>query len=219
MLNVKNDELVVEEKGIYSVEKFIVARRLMYWQVYLHKTGIVAEQLLLRVLNRAKELTRNGVKLPASKSLLFFLEKSISKNDFTQEILDMFSKLDDYDIISAMKSWTTSSDFVLSTLSEMILNRNLLKIKLKKKPFTEDKISEKKKLIMNKHNLSENEASYFVFTGTIFNQAYSMEKDTINLLTKNGKIVDVAKASDQLNLKALSKKVTKYYLCYPKTNY
>ncbi len=219
MLNVKNDELVVEEKGIYSVEKFIVARRLMYWQVYLHKTGIVAEQLLLRVLNRAKELTRNGVKLPASKSLLFFLEKSISKKDFTQEILDMFSKLDDYDIISAMKSWTTSSDFVLSTLSEMILNRNLLKIKLKKKPFTDDKISEKKKLLMNKHNLSENEASYFVFTGTIFNQAYSMEKDTINLLTKNGKIVDVAKASDQLNLKALSKKVTKYYLCYPKTNY
>lgn len=218
MLNVKNDELVVEEKGIYSVEKFIVARRLMYWQVYLHKTGIVAEQLLLRVLKRAKELTRNGVKLPASNSLLFFLEKSISKNDFTQEILDMFSKLDDYDIISAMKSWTTSSDFVLSTLSEMILNRNLLKIKLKKKPFTEDKISEKKKLLMNKHNLSENEASYFVFTGTIFNQAYSMEKDTINLLTKNGKIVDVAKASDQLNLKALSKKVTKYYLCYPKTN-
>ncbi|MDT0554884.1 HD domain-containing protein [Patiriisocius hiemis] len=218
MLNVKNDKLVVEEKGIYSVEKFIVARRLMYWQVYLHKTGIVAEQLLLRVLKRAKELTRNGVTLPASDSLSFFLNNSISKNEFTEEILTVFSKLDDYDIVSAMKSWATNEDFVLRTLSEMILNRNLLKIKLKKKPINPDKISEKKKLFMSKHNLSENETSYFVFTGTIFNQAYSMEKDTINLLAKNGKIVDVAKASDQLNLKALSKKVTKYYICYPKTN-
>lgn len=219
MLNVENDCLVVEEKGIYSVEKFIVARRLMYWQVYLHKTGIVAEQLLTRVLKRAKELTQQGRVLPASEALSFFLKNSISTSDFSKEVLNTFAKLDDYDIISAMKSWTYQDDFVLKNLSEMILNRDLLKIKLKKKPIPQDVIDNKTETFKIKHNLSTHEASYFIFTGEIFNQAYSMEIDTINLLTKTGKIVDVAKASDQLNLKALSKKVVKYYLCYPKSKY
>ena len=219
MLNVKNDQLVVEEKGIYSVEKFIVARRFMYWQVYLHKTGIVAEQLLTRVLKRAKELTLAGKELPASEALSFFLKNSISSEDFSEDILNTFSKLDDYDVVSAMKAWTTSEDFVLSELSKMLLNRNLLRIKMKKNPITSEKIEEKINFVMKKHNLSETEASYFVFTGEIFNQAYNMEQDTIDLLTKTGKVIDVAKASDQLNLKALSKRVIKYYLCYPKGNY
>lgn len=219
MLNVKDDKLVVEEKGIYSVEKFIVARRLMYWQVYLHKTGIVAEQLLLRVLKRAKELTQQGIELPASDALTFFLKTNISIEGFSKEVLHTFSKLDDYDIISAMKSWANSKDFVLRSLSEMILNRDLLKIKLKEKPISIEKVTEKRKYLMKEHNLSDVEASYFVFEGEIFNQAYNMEKDTINLLTKTGKIIDVAKASDQLNLEALSKRVVKYYLCYPKSNY
>ncbi len=219
MLNVKDDKLVVEEKGIYSVEKFIVARRLMYWQVYLHKTGIVAEQLLLRVLKRAKELTQQGIELPASDALTFFLKNNISIEGFSKEVLHTFSKLDDYDIISAMKSWANSKDFVLRSLSEMILNRDLLKIKLKEKPISIEKVTEKRKYLMKEHNLSDVEASYFVFEGEIFNQAYNMEKDTINLLTKTGKIIDVAKASDQLNLEALSKRVVKYYLCYPKSNY
>ncbi|OAB78088.1 HD domain-containing protein [Cochleicola gelatinilyticus] len=219
MLNVHDDDLVVEEKGIYSVEKFIIARRLMYWQVYLHKTGIVAEQLLLRVLKRAKELTQQGYKLPASSALSFFLKNAITETSFTEDVLNTFSKLDDYDIISAMKSWVTSEDFVLRNSSEMLLNRNLLKVKLKKKPISEELLLKKKQRLMKRHNISEHEASYFVFTGTISNQAYRMDKDTINLITKTGKIVDVAKASDQLNLEALSKNVVKYYLCYPKSKY
>jgi hypothetical protein len=219
MLNVEDDKLVVEEKGIYSVEKFIVARRLMYWQVYLHKTGLVAEQLLMRLLKRAKELTQRGMDLPASAALSFFLKNTISMNEFSDDILELFSKLDDYDIISAMKSWVTEDDFVLQELSKMLLNRDLLKISLKNKPISLEKLIEKRESVQLKHNLSEGEASYFVFGGEIDNQAYNMEKETINLLTESGKIIDVAKASDQLNLEALSKRVVKYYLCYPKGNY
>ena len=218
MLNVKNDALVVEEKGIYSVESFIIARRLMYWQVYLHKTGVVAEQLLVRVLKRAKQLSAQGIELPASNGLSFFLKNNIGLDDFSEEALNTFSKLDDYDIISAMKSWVSSEDFVLKNLSKMLLNRDLLKVKVKSEPFLSQKIKEKRDILIEKHNLSEEEVAYFVFTGKLENQAYSMEKDTINLLKKNGKIVDVAKASDQLNLEALSKSVVKYYMCYPKNN-
>lgn len=218
MLNVKNDKLVVEEKGIYSVEKFIVARRLMYWQVYLHKTSLVAEQLLLRLLNRAKELTQNGSNLPASDPLSFFLKRSVTLDDFTEEVMSTFAKLDDHDIISAMKSWCASHDFVLRELSSMVLNRNLLKIKLKNSPFSKLKVQKRLEQVIKQHNLSQKEASYFVFEGTISNQAYYMDKDAINLIKKNGKIMDVAKASDQLNIKALSQKVIKYYLCYPKSH-
>jgi HD superfamily phosphohydrolase len=218
MLNVKNDGLVVEEKGIYSVENFLVARRLMYWQVYLHKTGIVAEQLLVRVLKRAKQLSEKGIELPASDGLRFFLNHNINIENFSEEVLDTFSKLDDYDIISAMKMWVGNKDFVLKNLSKMLLNRDLLKVKVKTKPFPIQKIKEERAKLVEKFNISEEEASYFVFTGKLENQAYSMEKDTINLLKKNGNIIDVAKASDQLNLEALSKSVVKYYLCYPKNN-
>ena len=218
MLHVKDDKLVVEEKGIYSVENFLVARRLMYWQVYLHKTGIVAEQLLVRVLKRAKQLSAKGVVLPASNGLKFFLNNNISINDFSEEVLDTFSKLDDYDIISAMKTWVSNDDFVLKNLSKMLLNRDLLKIKVKPQDFSNQKIEEKRKKLAETYAISEEDASYFVFKGKLENQAYSMEKDTINLLKKNGKIIDVAKASDQLNLEALSKSVVKYYMCYPKNN-
>ncbi len=218
MLNVKNDALVVEEKGIYSVENFIVARRLMYWQVYLHKTGVVAEQLLVRVLKRAKYLISQGVELSASEALQFFLKNDIGLKDFSNEMLDIFSELDDNDIISAMKSWVNNEDFVLKNLCEMLLYRNLLKVKVKSKPFSSQKIDAKRRELAAIHPISEEEASYFVFTGKLENQAYSMKKDTINLLMKNGKIVDVAKASDQLNIEALSKSVVKYYLCYPKNN-
>ncbi len=218
MLHVKDDKLVVEEKGIYSVENFLVARRLMYWQVYLHKTGIVAEQLLVRVLKRAKQLSAKGVVLSASNGLSFFLNNNISINDFSEEVLDTFSKLDDYDIISAMKTWVSNDDFVLKNLSKMLLNRDLLKIKVKPQDFSNQKIEEKRKKLAETYAISEEDASYFVFKGKLENQAYSMEKDTINLLKKNGKIIDVAKASDQLNLEALSKSVVKYYMCYPKNN-
>ncbi len=219
MLNVKEDKLVVEEKGIYSIEKFIIARRLMYWQVYLHKTGVVAEQLLLRLLKRAKELTINGRELPASPALSFFLKNNISYENFSEETLETFSKLDDFDIVSAMKSWINADDFVLRNISEMLLNRNLLKIKVKNQPFEKEKIEKKKNAFIKKHKVTKVEADYFIFEGKMENQAYRMDKDTINILTRSGKIVDVAKASDQLNIEALSKTVVKQYLCYPKSNY
>ncbi len=218
MLHVQDDQLVVEEKGIYSVEKFIVARRLMYWQVYLHKTGLVAEQLLVNLLKRAKELTQAGVELPASEALSFFLKRDGATLLFNEDTLELFARLDDYDIISAMKMWQQNDDFVLRNISEMLLNRELLKIKLQSKPFSEEKVQLRTEMVQKKHNISQREATYFVFTGHISNQAYSMEKDTINLLTRSGKVIDVAKASDQLNLKALSEKVVKYYLCYPKSD-
>ncbi|MFI1743954.1 HD domain-containing protein [Thalassobellus sediminis] len=216
MLNVVNDELVVEEKGIYSVEKFIIARRLMYWQVYLHKTGLVAEQLLIRVLKRAKQLTIKGEVLNASKPLQYFLNNEISIDDFNKDTLSIFSQLDDYDVISAMKEWQYHNDFVLSNLCEMIINRVLLKIKLKNKPIKKQSLEKHIEELILEHKINKKEAEYFVFTGSISNQAYQLKHQSINILHKSGKIQDIVKASDQLNLKALSKPVTKYYICYPK---
>ncbi len=216
MLHVKDDELVIENKGIYSVEKFLVARRLMYWQVYLHKTSLAAEQLIIRVLKRAKELSRKGIELEASKPLKFFLENEISITEFNDDCLETFSRLDNFDIISAMKSWQYHDDFVLSNLCEMIINRQLLKVKIKKKPFSEDNLVTYINALQEKYDITKEEAQYFVFTGQISNQAYTRSKQNIKILYKSGKTEDVVKASDQLNLKALSKKVTKYYICYPK---
>ncbi|MFI2742593.1 HD domain-containing protein [Zhouia sp. PK063] len=216
MIDVYNDELVVEEKGIYSVEKFLVARRLMYWQVYLHKTSLVAEQLIIRVLKRAKELVEEGKQLDASRALSFFLYHKIDLASFDDKALDIFSRLDDYDVISALKEWQYDDDFVLSHLCKMILNRDLLKIKLKKKPVSKEKLLKKLQLVQQKYQLTEEEATYFVFEGEVSNQAYHSDKQNIFIKMKSGKVVDVIKASDQLNLKALSKPVTKYFICYPK---
>ncbi len=216
MLNVVNDELVVEEKAIYSVEKFLLSRRLMYWQVYLHKTSLVAEQLLIRVLKRAKELTSKGVQLKSSAALKFFLKNRITIDEFDDTTLELFARLDDYDIISAMKEWQFHDDFVLKNLCDMIINRELLEIRIKKKKIQSDlKNKEIDKLIM-KYDISRSEAGYFVFTGQISNQAYHAESSNINILTKDGKVKDIIKMSDQLNLKALSKPVVKYFICYPK---
>lgn len=215
MLNVQDDQLVVEEKGVYTVEKFLVARRLMYWQVYLHKTGVVAEQLITRVLKRAKELSHQGVVLPASKALSFFLKNKINQDNF-KDSLDTFSKLDDYDIISAMKEWCYIDDFVLRELSCAIINRDLLKVKIRKKAFSEEKKQKHINTLMNTHNITEHEALYFVFTGEISNQGYNYTQGGINILMNNGKLVDVVKASDQLSLKSLTKEVVKNYICYPK---
>ena len=219
MLNVVNDDLVIEEKGIYSVEKFLVARRLMYWQVYLHKTSLVAEQLLIRVLKRAKELIEKGEKLNASKSLSYFLYNKIGPENFTSETLAVFARLDDYDIVSAMKEWQDHEDFVLSNLCKMIINRDLLKVKIKKKKPSAEKLEKRRIALQEKQNISAEEADYFVFSGEVTNTAYKSENNNINILHKNGKISDVAKASDQLNLKALSKTVVKYYMCYPKAKH
>lgn len=216
MLNVVNDELVVEEKGIYSAEKFLVARRLMYWQVYLHKTSLVAEQLLMRMLQRAKKLTNDGFKLNSSSALNYFLENEVTLNEFNDNILEKFSKLDDYDIVSAMKEWQSCDDFVLKNLSDMIINRDLLKIKIKNKKIKPELKTKHIQKLINKYGISVEEAEYFVFMGEISNQAYQHDAQQINILHKSGRIEDIVKASDQLNLKALSKTVTKYYICYPK---
>lgn len=217
MLNVVDDHLVIEEKGIYSVEKFLVARRLMYWQVYLHKTGVAAEQLLIRVLKRAKELISRGENLSSSPALSYFLNNKITLDRFDTATLELFAKLDDYDIISAMKEWMDYDDFVLSSLCKMLLNRDLLKVKLKKKKINPEKLKKHSAALQEKYNITEEEANYFVFSGEISNVAYSSQNDKIQILHRNGKISDVAKASDQLNLVALSKEVTKYYICYPKS--
>ncbi len=219
MLNVVNNQLVVEEKGIYSVEKFLVARRLMYWQVYLHKTSLVAEQLLIRVLKRAKELIEEGEKLNASTALIYFLNNKVTRDKFSAKTLEVFARLDDYDIVMAMKEWQQSNDFVLSNLCKMIINRELLKVKIKKKKPSTEKLQKHLSQTKSQYGLSEKEAAYFVFSGEIANLAYKREKDNINILHKNGKISDVAKVSDQLNLKALSKTVVKYYICYPKVKH
>ncbi|MEQ6123966.1 HD domain-containing protein [Pseudotenacibaculum sp. MALMAid0570] len=215
MMNVVDDELVIEKKGIYSVEKFLIARRLMYWQVYLHKTGIVAEHMLVKVLMRAKELAEQKVTLFASKALSFFLYNKINEENFDNQVLDIFSRLDDYDLLSAIKEWTNHSDKVLSKLSSMIVDRELLKIEIQDKKISkqnQDKIIDQ---FLDKNELHKSEATYFVFTGEISNQAYN-KKQPIKILNKKGKLKDIAKASDQLNLQALSKPVTKHFICYPK---
>lgn len=216
MLNVVDGNLVVEEKGIYSVEKFLMARRFMYWQVYLHKTGLVAEQLLIRTLRRAKELFHLGKDLPCSGTLYFFLSHRITKANFDEDVLHRFSLLDDIDIIAALKQWQHHEDFVLSKLSDMLLNRQLLEIKLKSKPPEAARLTKYFEQFKKKNSLTREETAYFVFTDKIENKAYDQDRQNIYILKSNGKLLDVAKASDHLNLKALSKTVTKYYMCYPK---
>ncbi|MCL6273457.1 HD domain-containing protein [Muricauda sp. 2012CJ35-5] len=215
MLNVVDGNLVVEEKGIYAVEKFLMARRFMYWQVYLHKTGLCAEQMLIRIMTRARELVNKGVELEGSSSFIFFL-KGIQSNVFDQGTLEKFALLDDVDIIGAIKSWQNHSDTVLSKLCAMLLNRNLLQVKIKKKPIAEDRMEAIVSAIIAKTHINAQDIPYFVFTGEISNKAYSQDHQAIRILKQNGKVTDVLKESDQLNLKALSKTVTKYYCCYPK---
>ena len=217
MMNVVDDELVIEEKGIYSVEKFLTARRLMYWQVYLHKTSLVAEQLLIRVLKRANELSECGHELSVSSALSYFLKNNITKESFTDESLNIFAKLDDYDIISAIKEWQSHEDFVLSNLCEMIINRELLSIKIKNKKIKSANFDKHVDELISKYNISKSEAAYFVFKGEISNQAYQKKSQQINIQLKTGKVVEIIKASDHLNLKVLSKPVTKFYMCFPKT--
>lgn len=216
MLNVKDDELVVEEKGIYSVEKFIVARRLMYWQVYLHKTGLVAEKLLEKVLKRAKELVLKGVDLPASKAFTYFLKNQIDEDNFTFETLKTFARLDDYDVLGAIKEWISNEDKVLSKLAESLINRELPKVILQNKPFSNAQIKEINNEVKRTFQLTDAELAYFVYNGKISNQAYDATKNNIQILYKDGSMKDITEASDHLNIQALSKPVYKYYICYPK---
>lgn len=217
MINVYDDHLVVEEKGIYSVEKFLVARRLMYWQCYLHKTGVVAEIILTKILKRAKELTQQGVQLWCSDALSFFLKNNVRKDIFNKKILEQFTLLDDSDILGALKNWQYHDDSVLSTLSSSIINRKLFTIKeveLKNKELELLKVSNQ---WLEQEKADKDQLNYFVFAGELTNQAYDIKAEPIRILLKNNTIKDVLEASDQLHLKALSEPVKKHFICYPKS--
>jgi HD superfamily phosphohydrolase len=217
MLNVKDGELVLEEKGIYSIEKFIVARRLMYWQVYLHKTVVASEKMLIRIIQRAKELSEQKIELFGSPAFLFFLSQKIEQSDFVADpqVLEKFAELDDYDVLSAVKVWQNHPDKVLSLLCKKLINRELFKIEISKAPFDNDRIQLEKKLIKEKYNLNEEEVEYFIFHDKLINNAYNKKKEKINILMKNGSLLDISKASDNLNISALAHPVEKYFLCYP----
>ena len=218
MFNVRNGELVIDAKAIYSVEKFIIARRLMYWQVYLHKAVLSAEFTLVEILKRAKYLVQNGTELFSTLALNEFLKKNHSLEDFNTNpgLLDTFCLLDDFDIMTSVKEWVHHKDKVLSLLCTKIIERKLLKIELQDQPFELEYILEIQKKTEAKFKINPNESQHLVFTDKIDNKAYNPKKDKINLLYKNETIVDIADAADQLNISVLAKTVTKYFLCYPK---
>ncbi len=212
MLNVVNDNLAVENKGIYSIEKFLIARRLMYWQVYLHKTVLAAEKMLEVILQRAKDLIKSGVQLNASDAFLWFLQNDSGSED---QVLEYFSLLDDSDVMSSVKGWCKHPDFVLSRLSQNLTNRRLFRIEIQKEPFDAEKIKTIHEKIKVKYNISDTEASYFYFSGKIQNNAYNEMNDKIAIL-RHDKLMDITEASDIFSPSVLSHNVIKYYLCYPK---
>ncbi|NMH28844.1 HD domain-containing protein [Flavobacterium silvaticum] len=216
MMNVSDDVLVIEEKGIYSVEKFLMARRLMYWQVYLHKTSLGAEMLLTKVLQRAKELMRNGAEVDCPQNLKFFLLSDITIENFTADVLQRFSSLDDVDILSAIKNWTNAEDAVLRDLSLMVINRDLLKVRLSDEKFPKQLLNDYLAQLSKDRNCSLHEASYFVFKGKIWNQVYNKQMEPVRIIMKDGSVEDVIDRPDQPSLRALSKPITKYYMCVPK---
>jgi HD superfamily phosphohydrolase len=218
MLHVVNDELVVEEKGIYSIEKFLISRRLMYWQVYLHKTVIAAEQLLVKIFQRAKAIANKGVPLFASPSFNLLLANKISTEAFYENelYLDAFMKLDDSDLFSAIKVWAEHEDLILAKLCKLLIDRKLFTIEMQNEAFTSKSIQSHKDKLTISFPLTSEEQDYFIFSGKITNNAYNMEVGKINILTKSKGLIDIADASDNLNLSALSKTVEKYFICYPK---
>lgn len=220
MLDVKDDHLVVESKGIYSIENFLMARRLMYWQVYLHKASVTYERMLIAALLRAKELASQGEDLFASPALRFFLYNDINRNRFyaDPECIENYIRLDDNDIWTSLKVWCGHRDKVLSTLSTDMVNRRLFKVEISFEPVTETRIQELLKQIGESLHVTPAEASYFISTPGIEKNMYNPADDSIDILYKDGTIKNIAEASDMLNISLLSKKVKKYYLCYLRLN-
>ena len=216
MLDVADDRLVIESKGIYSIENFLTARRLMYWQVYLHKTSVAYEKMLISTLLRAKELASQGVELFASPALRFFLYNDINPTEFynNPDCLENFIQLDDNDIWTALKVWSTHTDKVLSTLSTGMINRNIFKVEISSEPISEDRKKELTLHISQQLGITLSEANYFVSTPRIEKNMYDPADDSIDIIYKDGTIKNIAEASDMLNISLLSKKVKKYYLCY-----
>lgn len=217
MLAVKDGELMVEEKGIYSIEKFLIARRLMYWQVYLHKTVLAAEQMLIKTLRRAKMLAMKGVDMNVQSNLNLFLTNDFRKEDFEKDrfgLLNSFASLDDVDIIAALKQWEHHEDELLAYLSKCLLQRKLFKVEIKNSPFSSDYVEKIRRRLIETPAIRENESLYdLIITGKESNSTYSTSKEEIKILFKNGQILPMSEASDQgINPKI----ITKYYLCYPK---
>jgi HD superfamily phosphohydrolase len=218
MLTITEDNLVIEAKGIYSIEKFLIARRLMYWQVYLHKTVLAAEYLMIMLLKRAKYMAQK-TNLSASRALKIFLTNNYTKEDLFQrkeELLHQFTLLDDSDIFASAKSWMNHSDKVLAKLASDLMNRNLPKIKLQQKPFSQKIIKDIEHLILAHFNIEPEDLKYLVYTGSISNYAYSDHDENIQILYNNGDLLDIGQASDMFDLSVLNKRVEKYFLCYPK---
>jgi len=220
MLNIYDDQLVVDAKGIYSIEKFLVARRLMYWQVYLHKTSVAAEKMLVNILKRAKYLAANNVDLFASPALKYFLYNKIGDEFFNKEssALDNFAMLDDSDIVCAIKVWSTTEDIVLSTLCKSFVNRRLFKVEVTPGAVKESVFVNMQEQYAAVLGVSKEEASYFMGDEIVSTDTYSSNDDNINILYKNGTIKDIADASDMLNITVLTKKVEKHFFCYFKTD-
>jgi hypothetical protein len=218
MLTVDDDELAVELKGIYSIEKFIVARRLMYWQVYYHKTVLAVEYMLISILNRARELVKNGRELPCSSALKFFLSRQVSKEQFnaSADILKKFAALDDYDIHHAVKEWSDDSDPILSLLCKSLMNRKLFRVVINTEPFTAEKTTQIKNRIIERLKLNGEEYKYFIGQGEISNSAYNPGSDRITIVDKKGERWDISGLSEQLNIAVYNKTVSKFFTYFPK---
>jgi HD superfamily phosphohydrolase len=212
MLVVNNGELMIEEKAIYSIEKFLVSRRLMYWQVYLHKTVLSAEMMLVKIIRRAKEILKNGDRLNAATDTFdFFLRNADNK---IENHLNLFCRLDDYDVMATIKNWCSHPDKILSTLCRLIIERKLLKVKYEAEPVSQYIVDEKKKEAMERLNISKEEAEYFVFTGEAVNTTYNPADERINILFKDGAVKDISMVDNALIHRHLSAAVKKHYICY-----
>jgi HD superfamily phosphohydrolase len=218
-LVVLEDNIGVEAKGIYSIEKFIISRRLMYWQVYLHKTVLSAEALLIRILGRAKELARNGTKLFATPPLAFFLENQVDRHTFHSDpaALENFSRIDDFDIFSAIKTWSEHNDYILSTLSRALVNRELFRVEMQSTPFSDEQIEKLRGLLLKEMPMiSDEETGYFVFSDVTSNYSYDPFDNRISVLLKDGQVIDLPEASGLFDLTILTEPDVKYVLGYPK---
>ncbi len=218
MLSVADNQLVVEQKGLYSIEKYLISRRLMYWQVYLHKTAVAAEELLISIVQRAKELVTKGDDLPASDALLYFLQHKITEEDLRGDhsLLEKYCSLDDIDIMAAIKMWTGHSDRTLAMLSRSFLSRKLYRIELQNEPFAESYVNVKQDKVASALDVPTDELKYFVRTGKVKHLAYDEDDGGIKILTKKEQVIDFIDLSDVYNSNDIGSIIEKYYLCYPK---
>jgi uncharacterized protein len=218
MLNVENDQLVIDEKGIYSVEKFIVARRLMYWQVYLHKTAVAADCVLLSALKRARDLHLEGKSIFGLPSMDYFLSNYVDGRLIgeSSEMLHKFSQLDDLDVMTSLKNWQFDDDFVLSYLAKSLINRKLPRVVIQDGPMAADALELQEKLVADRFNITLSDAKYLVTAGELKNAAYESKNESIMIRKKSGELIDLATASVNYNFVSANSIATKYFVCSPK---